>query len=955
VHVLKPEASQVRLRCRSPKQWKRACLFLQTFLTLFLFASLAICQTSTIGGALQGTLSDSSGGRIAGASIQVFDAATQRQRQVSTDTEGAFRISELPAGLYEVFVSQPGFASYRHSGVTVALGATVELDISLQSASLATQVTVTAQPSPIDPTQTSITSSVDTERIEELPVESRNYLNFVLLAPGVSSSGQRPGRQGASAAPDSGFSFGGLRGRSNNVTIDGLDNNDEFTGASRTELSLETVQEFQVVNAGLSAETGGASGGSINVITRNGVNLVHGDAFVFVENGALGARNSLETERAAPDLQRYRAGLALGGPIVKNRTFYYVAGEQEHSRSLEDSLISPAVAGTINNILATGAFPRLTTRAIDENRFPAARAETEASVKLDHQLSARNSLMLRYAFTNNREAGDAFNTDGLTDASARGSSFTKDDDVAGALTTIFTPQSVGDLRFQYANRRAVDRTNDALGPGIDIAGIVNFGRPYQGNGTRQEVHDQVAYTFSHAAGRHLIKAGATFNRVLLDAAIADGFGGLFIFPSLADFASGQPDQFRQSFGTVRTNFSVATSGGFLQDHWTLTRKFTIDIGVRYDFERLPSGVQQDTDNFSPRFGLAYQAAPGWVVRAGYGIFFDRYVLASLNPVFQKNGFEQVIDGSAATSLFQMGGALTQPLAGIAPSIYQAAPGLATPYSQQASAAVQHLIGRNLTATASYLFVRGVKLSRTRNINLVSPGPQFGPQRVDPKFDDIYELEDSANSRYQGLSLTLNRRMSNELEFSGSYTLSKAFDDASDFNEQPQNPFNLRPEWAVSRQDQRHRFVFNALWELPIGDEEDATQPQKENWITSIFGHLEVALIISIESGRPVNPLTGVDSNGSDAYPLAARPLGFGRDSLRTPFLANTDFRILKYFPFGKTARLDAVAEAFNLFNHTNVLQVNPVFGAAILPQAGFLQAISDAGPRRIQFSLDYEF
>jgi hypothetical protein len=162
---------------------------------------------------------------------------------------------------------------------------------------LAAQVTVSAQPSPIDPTQTSITSSVDTERIEELPVESRNYSNFVLLAPGVVSSGQQPERQSASAAPDSGFSFGGLGGRSNNATIDGLDNNDEFTGSSRTELSLETVQEFQVV----SAETGGASGGSINVITRNGVNVLHGDAFVFVENGALGARNPLETERAAPE------------------------------------------------------------------------------------------------------------------------------------------------------------------------------------------------------------------------------------------------------------------------------------------------------------------------------------------------------------------------------------------------------------------------------------------------------------------------------------------------------------------------------------------------------------------------------------------------------------------------------------------------------------------------------
>jgi hypothetical protein len=242
--------------------------------------------------------------------------------------EGVFRVEELPPGTYEVSVYQGGFAPYRHAGVTVQLGSTVHLDVLLQPAGVATQVTVTAQPPPIDPTQTSVTSTVDTERIEELPVESRNYLNFGLLAPGVATSAQQPGMRSLAPLSDSGFTFGGLRGRSNNISIDGLDNNDEYMGASRTELSLETVQEFQVVNSGLSAETGGASGGSINVITRTGANVIHGDAFLFIENGSLNARSPFETEREKPNLHRYRTGAALGGPIIKNRTFYYVAFEQ---------------------------------------------------------------------------------------------------------------------------------------------------------------------------------------------------------------------------------------------------------------------------------------------------------------------------------------------------------------------------------------------------------------------------------------------------------------------------------------------------------------------------------------------------------------------------------------------------------------------------------------------------
>ena len=202
-------------------------------------ASTAWAQSSLVGGALEGAVSDSTGGRIPEATVTAREVSTHQSREVSTNGEGIFRIQEMAPGTYEVLVSQSGFATYRHAGVTIPLGATVHLDVAMQSAGVSTQVTVTAQPSPIDPAQISVSSAVDKERIEELPVESRNYLNFTLLASGVASSAQQAGR---SLAPlsDSGFTFGGLRGRSNNVTIDGLDNNDEYVGASRTELSLES-------------------------------------------------------------------------------------------------------------------------------------------------------------------------------------------------------------------------------------------------------------------------------------------------------------------------------------------------------------------------------------------------------------------------------------------------------------------------------------------------------------------------------------------------------------------------------------------------------------------------------------------------------------------------------------------------------------------------------------------
>jgi putative addiction module CopG family antidote len=305
-------------------------------------------------------------------------------------------------------------------------------------------------------------------------------LDFVLLAPGVSSSPIASGASGSTPLTGSGFTFGGLRSRSNNLSIDGLDNNDEYTGSSRTELSPEIAQEFQVVNNGLSAESGGASGGSINVITRSGTNTLHGDAFLFAQDGAFNARDPFETESGKPSFRRFRAGFALGGPLIKDKTFYYAAAEQEHNREQIGSDIDPTVASTITDFFAAGGFPSLATRQITTAFSPMARAETEAASKLDHQLTKNTALMLRHTFTNNKESGDAFNTNGLIDASALGSSFTSDNALSGSLTTVLGSEAISDLRFQAATRHATLRTNEPVGPEIDIAGLVTFGRPYAG-------------------------------------------------------------------------------------------------------------------------------------------------------------------------------------------------------------------------------------------------------------------------------------------------------------------------------------------------------------------------------------------------------------------------------------------------------------------------------------------
>src|SRR5260370_15159889 len=260
-------------------------------------------------------------------------------------------------------------------------------------------------------------------------------------------------------------------------------------------------------------------------------------------------------------------------------------------------------------------------------------------------------------------------------------------------------------------------------------------------------------------------------------------------------------------------------------------------------------------------------------------------------------------------------------------IFTADPNLQTSRSEIASAGVERLITNNLTASATFLFARGVRLSRTRNVNLMppvaltlenaaslgirNPFPQqigrlvFSPARLSSQFDSIYQWGNHASSVYNGLSLSLNRRLSNEISFSGSYTFSKAIDDASDFNEQPENPYSLQAERALSANDQRHRFVFSATFDLPFGDEDDGKK--SSGVIDRLFGNIEAAPILVIGSGRPISPLTGFDANRSGAFPLTSRPLGFGRNSLSTPAQVQFDLRVLKFFKIGEHGKLDFVA------------------------------------------------
>src|SRR5258705_3027632 len=269
--------------------------------------------------------------------------------------------------------------------------------------------------------------------------------------------------------------------------------------------------------------------------------------------------------------------------------------------------------------------------------------------------------------------------------------------------------------------------------------------------------------------------------------------------------------------------------------------------MRGDAATWPSELSIAQRQLEPRGGFAWSPSVNWVIRGGVGIFADRLPLAAVDRILAENGvrgFEQILEGPAAHALLASGGSLSSQKAGVAPTIYTMRAGAWHPASRQAAIGVERLLTPDLTLSANYLFVRGVDLPRTVNVNLPSPviltlvnaaalgfaapspaqigRPVFGAQRLDSAFDGILQLQPTARSTYRGVSVTLNRRLSHEIEWALSHTWSKATDTASDFDEEPQNPLSLNDELASSRYDQRHRFVASGLFDLPIGDEDDRT-------------------------------------------------------------------------------------------------------------------------------------
>jgi hypothetical protein len=307
------------------------------------------------------------------------------------------------------------------------------------------QLDVTAGTDALQTAASSASVALGGERVEEAPAQNRNYLNFILTAPAVApSAGSNTSRSTAgtrNAANDSGFVFMGMRGRNNSISIDGVDNRDETTGGNRVALGIEMVQEFRVSGTSVGAEFGGAAGGIVNVVTRSGVNLWHGDFTFFAQNELANARNPEVTEGPKNRFRRYQPGTSVDGPLRRDRTFIAALFEQSMESSEEFSEVPRLVLNPINAALAQPAFSHAGTRSIYRGLFPAGETDSESFFKLDHIVTPNHTLTARYAFSRGKVDHDVQAVDNFSDRSARGSSLTRDDSFVAGWTAVMGPSS----------------------------------------------------------------------------------------------------------------------------------------------------------------------------------------------------------------------------------------------------------------------------------------------------------------------------------------------------------------------------------------------------------------------------------------------------------------------------------------------------------------------------------
>jgi len=670
----------------------------------FLLISPNSARGQTVNATLAGKIADASGGSVAKATVTASNVATGFSRSALTSENGEYSIPALPAGEYKVTVEFSGFGKQTRN-ITLQVGQSASLDFTLKPGAVAEKVEVKATSELAEPTRTQVSTVITERQIVNLPVNGREFIDFALLSPSVAIGNTTSGSTDVIVEPVTKLSFAGQNIHYNFIAVDGADDISTASGIQRGTPPQESVQEFRVINSDYSAEFGRATAGIVNIITRSGTNNWHGTLYEYFRNNKLDAINLLEA-KGSHVLRQNQFGAAIGGPIQKDKTFFYA--NYELQRRAESHFYNSFVLANITSIYTVKTVAYKLPAEPDLSSVLATGDTDNGFVRMDHRFGDKHNLYVRYFVNDGRLLNQSPLNDGSDLPSTFRNNFYRDQSLAGSLASLVTPKLVNELRMQFAHR-SFDFPSVSSQPHLELTNVftagVNRGNPEFYRESRYELVDNV----TRMLDKHTISFGGNYNWVRTEESfplfypfeahfsspggyfgndgllpgcvagvIAPGCqhpGAIFFerFNAASNFTEPNinPAAFQgtsipaairnQARGTLDHSYD----GLFIQDKWRVTNRLTLNGGIRWEWETWPSNVlNTQWKNFDPRLGMAYNLGTkhNVVVRAGFGLFHgiipapllacQRAVCGGTQGKYPGRPFEDSLD--AATRAFAFG-------------------------------------------------------------------------------------------------------------------------------------------------------------------------------------------------------------------------------------------------------------------------------------------------------------
>jgi hypothetical protein len=929
-------------------------LYLLTLCLLLGGAAVALAQTT--GATLLGTVADEQGAVLPGATVSITNTETGWNRAVVTDERGYYRVAALPPGPYEMKVDMSGFSTQVRQGMTLTVGQEATINITLKLSSVAETVTVTADSPLVETTKTTVGTTINRDQLDNLPIPGRNFTALANLTPGVTGVG------------GGGLNTGGQISRNNTFLIDGVSNDETALNTTRGSLSLETVREYVVMASQFSAEYGNASGAIVTVVTRSGTNKVQGRAFSFFRNTSLNAREFAAADLcyqakaagkacdAKPAFGQQRFGGTLGGPIVRDRLHYF--GAFEGLRQRETNIISSRVTDAMLQ-----AFNQPPTR-----NYPHNSNGQNAFMKVDHRLRQDQTLSVRYRLDNVRETGTSI---GGTATKERGADrIDRSQDFGITHTAVLSDRALNEARFVYSTIVrwiTVDGYSDPNGLTYTRPDI-SLGKSSNNPQGDKERYIQFIDNLSYTLGPHNLKAGFSINLLKDNAYFLGNKDGTFTFTTNLPYDPNNPatypSQYTQNIGDWFDPERDNVYGFFVQDSWRLKPTFTVNVGLRYDRETawskanvlriadastnyapVPGSVPDDTNNFQPRLGFAWDPLGNGktAIRGGYGLYYDQTFLNITGNISVSTKARGVtIRNPGYPDPFSSGSVQAS-----IPSATVASPEIEVPQTRSLSLGVSREVLPGLGVTVDFVSTRGTHLFNARDVNWDSATGK----RLNASWQRVTRYQTTGDSWSNALLVSVNRRARGRIPgFSVAYTLSKAERNVEDFGFTGQDPNDPAAEKALAAQDRRHQVVTQVTWALPFG--------------------IQVGGLFQARTGRPVNITTGLDNNGDSNFndrPDLVNPGGnpydrttydrtftgrvgnLPRNAALGPGFMQVDLRLSKIVRFANK-RVELFGEAFNLTNLRN--DNNPT---SSLSSSNFGKVTSWNSPRQVEFGARFDF